>query len=257
VVVAAHLDHVGVGPEVNGDRIYNGAIDNAGGVAVMLEAARSMAAGPRPRRSVIFIATTGEERGLLGSDYYATYPTVPMAQIAAAISVDGLMTFHDFGGIVALGADHSTLGEVSEAAARAIGAVHAPDPIPDRGNLALSDQYPFLRHGVPVLFPNPARGMPRSGPDGLAAWDDYEARSYHLPSDDMNLPIRWDMAERWGRYIHGVIAGAADAPQRPAWYAGDALGDAFDPDGARAARPGGSGVGRSAGGGDSAAHGHP
>lgn len=237
VVVAAHLDHVGIGPEVAGDRIYNGAIDNAGGVAVMLDVARAMAAGPPPQRTVLFIATTGEEKGLLGADYYVTYPTVPLEKIAAAISVDGLMTFHDFGGIVALGADHSTLGQISAAAAKAIGAVHVPDPIPDRGNLALSDQYPFLRHGVPVLFPNPARSLPRAGSDGIAAWDAYENTAYHQPSDDMNLPIRWDQAERWAQYIHGVIAGAANASQRPTWYAGDPLAQAFAPHAARARPP--------------------
>ena len=237
VVVAAHLDHVGVGPEVRGDRIYNGAIDNAGGVAVMLEVARVLAAGPPPRRSILFIATTGEEKGLLGADYYVTYPTAPLAQTVAAISVDGLMTFHDFGGIVALGADHSTLGEISARAARAIGAVHTPDPIPDRGNLALSDQYPFLRHGVPVLFPNPARGLPRAGPDGTGVWDAYETSAYHQPSDDMTLPIRWDMAARWATYIQGVIAGAADTQRPPTWYAGDPLAAAFAPNAPRTSRP--------------------
>lgn len=237
VVVAAHLDHVGVGPEVKGDRIYNGAVDNAGGVAVMLDVARVLAAGPRPRRSIIFIATTGEEKGLLGSDYYVTYPTAPLERMVAAVSVDGLMTFHDFGGIVALGADHSTLGAISRRAAAAIGAVHVPDPIPERGNLALSDQYPFLRHGIPVLFPNPARGQPRAGSDGTAAWDAYEETAYHQPSDDITLPIRWDMAARWARYIEGVISGAANADRPPAWYAGDPLADAFAPQRPRAERP--------------------
>lgn len=228
---------MGLGPEVKGDRIYNGAVDNAGGVAVMLEVARALRDGPAPRRSILFIATAGEERGLLGSDYYATYPTVPLGRVAAAISVDGLMAFHDFGGIVALGADHSTLGEISARAARDVGAVHVPDPIADRGNLALSDQYPFLRHGVPVLFPNPARGQPRSGPDGIAEWDAYEADAYHQPSDDMSLPLRWDVAARWAEYVRGVIAGAADAGQRPTWYAGDPLADAFAPTAPRTRPP--------------------
>lgn len=236
VVVLAHLDHVGIGPEVDGDTIYNGAIDNAGGVAVMLEAARTLAAGPAPRRSILFVATTGEERGLLGADFFATHPPVPRDKIVAAISVDGLMTFHDFGGIVALGAEHSTLGEISAQAAKGIGAVHLPDPIPERGNLALSDQYPLLRHGTPVLFPNPARGQPRSGPDGIAAWDAYEAKSYHQPSDDMALPIRWDMAARWTDYIEAVIAGAANDRRRPTWYRGDPLADLFAPDAPRARR---------------------
>lgn len=234
VVVVSHLDHVGIGPEIRGDRIYNGAVDNAGGVAVMIEAARAMAARRPPRRSVLFIAVTGEEKGLLGSDYYVTHPTVPIERIVAAISVDGLMAFHDFGGIVALGAEHSTLGAISQAAARRVGAVHVPDPIPDRGNLAMSDQYPFLRVGVPVLFPNPARGHPRSGPDGVDLWDAYESNAYHQPSDDMSLPIRWDVAARWTDYIEAVVDGAAEAPVRPLWRRGDPLGDLFDPNGRRA-----------------------
>lgn len=237
VAILSHLDHVGIGPEVKGDRIYNGAVDNAGGVAAMLEAARIIAAGKPPRRSILFIATTGEERGLLGSDYYVTNPTVPLDRIVAAVSVDGLMAFHDFGGIVALGAEHSTLGEVSRAAAARIGAVHVPDPIPDRGNLALSDQYPFLRKGIPVLFPNPARGLPRSGGDGTAAWDAYESAAYHQPSDDISLPLRWDVAGRWADYVRLVIAGAADARHRPAWYAGDVLADGVAPGSPRVPRP--------------------
>lgn len=238
VVVAAHLDHVGVGEPINGDAIYNGAVDNAGGVATMLEVARAIRASGGTRRSILFLATTGEEKGLIGSDYFVAHPTVPLEQIVAAISVDGLMAFHDFGGIVALGADHSTLGEISLAAARAIDAVHVPDPIPERGNLALSDQYPFLRVGIPVLFPNPAPGHARDGDDGgTAAWDDYETHHYHRPSDDMRLPLRWDVAERWARYIDGVIRGAANAPLRPRWYEGDALAKVFAPTTPRAKPP--------------------
>lgn len=214
MVIISHLDHVGIGPEVKGDRIYNGTVDNAGGVAVMLEAARVLALEGPLRRSVLFIATTGEERGLLGSDYFVTHPTVPFEQIVGAVSVDGLMAFHDFGGIVALGADHSTLGQGSQKAAAEIEAVHVPDPNVERGNLALSDQYPFQRRGVPVLFPNPARGLPRSGSDGTAEWDAYEANSYHQPSDDLNLPTDWSAAARWATYIRKTIEHAATANDR-------------------------------------------
>jgi hypothetical protein len=227
VVVLGHLDHVGIGPAVNGDTIYNGAIDNAGGIAVLLEAAKALAAGPAPRRSILFVATTGEEKGLVGAEYLAANPVVPMDRIAAAISVDGLMAFNDFTGIVALGADHSSLGPISAKAARSVGAVHVPDPIPDRGNLALSDQYPFLRAGIPVLFPNPARETVPPDPQGILDWDTYEERHYHQPSDDMKLPIRWDSAARWLDYIEGVIRGAADEPTAIRWNEGDILGRAF------------------------------
>lgn len=235
VVVAAHLD-AWAGPAVGDDHIYNGAVDNAGGVATMLEVARAIRASGGTRRSILFFATTAEEKGLLGSDYYVAHPTIPIERMVAAISVDGLMAWHDFADIVALGAEHSTLGEISLAAAKAVGAAHAPDPIPERGNLALSDQYPFLRVGVPVLFPNPARGTTRAGARDVAAWDDYESRHYHKPSDDMRLPLRWDVAERWGRYIGDVVGGAANAPSRPLWYEGDALAEVFAPDRKRARR---------------------
>jgi hypothetical protein len=236
VVVAAHLDHEGIGEPVNGDRIYNGAVDNAGGVATMLEVARVIRANGGTRRSILFFATAAEEKGLLGSEFFVAHPTLPLDRMVAAISVDGLMAFHDFGGIVALGEELSTLGEISRAAAKSIEAVHVPDPIPDRGNLALSDQYPFLTAGIPVLFPNPAPGQPRSGDDGLTAWEAYEKNSYHQPSDDMKLPLRWDVAQRWGDYIEGVVRGAADAQQRPTWYEGGALADVFAPGRARTKR---------------------
>jgi len=233
VFVLSHLDHVGRGPEINGDRIYNGAVDNAGGIAVMLEAAKALAAGPRPRRSIVFVATTGEEKGLIGAEFLAARPIIPLNRIAAAISVDGLMAFNDFTGVVALGAEHSSLGPISEDAARSVGAAHVPDPIPDRGNLALSDQYPFLRAGIPVLFPNPARETKHDDPKGLADWDEYEGRHYHQPSDDMRLPIRWKSAARWLEYIEAVVRGSADEPVPIEWNDGDILRRAFRAEGSR------------------------
>lgn len=235
VLVLAHLDHVGIGAPVAGDAIYNGAVDNAGGVAVMLEAARSLRARD-PRRSILFVATTGEERGLIGADYFAAFPTVARERIVAAISVDGLMAFHDFEDIVSLGSDHSNLGEASAAAAAAIGARHVPDPIPERGNLALSDQYPFLRAGIPVLFPNPGPRDPATGADEHPAWTAYETGSYHQPSDDLSLPLRWDVAARWARYIEHTLYGIANGP-RPAWYSGDPVAQGFAPDAPAVARP--------------------
>ncbi len=235
VAIVSHLD-TWVGPKTGSDVIYNGAVDNAGGIAVMLEAARVLSSQGGAKRSVLFFATTGEEKGLLGSDYFVEHPTLPLKQIVGAISVDGLMAFHDFAGIVALGAEHSTLGRMSLEAARSIDAVHAPDPIPGRGNLALSDQYPFLRMGIPVLFPNPDRGRTRNGGMDVTTWDDYESRHYHQPSDDMSLPLQWDVAQRWGQYIYAVIASAANAPERPLWYEGDELAAVFSAGGPRAPR---------------------
>ena len=235
VLVLAHLDHVGIGNPVAGDAIYNGAVDNAGGVAVMIEAASRLRA-KAPKRSILFVATTGEERGLIGADWFAAFPTVPLERIVAAISVDGLMAFHDFEDIVALGAEHSNLGEASAAAAAAIGARHVPDPIPERGNLALSDQYPFLRAGIPVLFPNPGPRDPATGIAEHPAWTAYETGSYHQPSDDTSLPLRWDVAARWARYIEGTLRNIANGPT-PAWYADDPVAKGFAPGAATVPRP--------------------
>ncbi|MFC4311808.1 M28 family peptidase [Steroidobacter flavus] len=236
IVVASHLD-AWVGPKGGADTIYNGAVDNAGGIAAMLEVARVLSTGDGAKRSVLFFATAAEEKGLFGSEYFVAHPLVPLDDIVAVISVDGLMAFHDFAGIVALGAEHSTLEEISLAAARSVDAIHMPDPIPGRGNLALSDQYPFLRVGIPVLFPNPARGNSRNGSEDVATWDDYESRHYHQPSDDMKLPLRWDVAQRSGEYIYAVVAGAANRPHRPRWYEGDELAAVFAPTADRAKRP--------------------
>lgn len=229
VLITAHLDHVGVGRPVDGDAIYNGAVDNAVGVAVMLNLARRLAEDP-PARSVLLLATTAEEKGLLGAEYFARHPTVPLDRIAAVVNIDGMPAFYDFSDIVALGAEHSDLGAISERAAASVGAVHGPDPVPERGNLALSDQYPFLRAGIPVLFPLPGRAPGRDGADAIAIWDAFMARRYHQPSDDMSQPWRWDVLDRWSAYLEGVVRGAGDAPERPRWREGDPVGRLFAPD---------------------------
>jgi hypothetical protein len=227
VFVTAHLDHVGIGPAIDGDSIYNGAADNAGGVAVMLEIARAMTTRRPPRRSIVFMATTAEEKGLLGATYYTEYPTIPLDRVAAVVNTDGLMAFYDFSEIVALGAGHSTLGRISAKSAARIGAIEVPDPIPERGNLALSDQYPFMRAGIPVLFPLPGRGVGRDGSDGEGAWRAFMDRRYHQPSDDMAQPWRWDVAARWGDYLLDLTSRIADDSERPRWRAGDPLGRIF------------------------------
>jgi hypothetical protein len=152
VVFSAHLDHVGIGEPVNGDTIYNGAVDNASGTAALLEIARAFAASSeRPKRSLLFLAVTGEEAGLLGSDYYARHPTVPVAQIVANINMDGISLFYDFEDIVALGADHSSLKGEVEDVAHHMGLETSPDPMPEENFCIRSDQYSFVKQGVPAL----------------------------------------------------------------------------------------------------------
>ena len=134
VVFTAHLDHLGIGDPVKGDSIYNGAADNASGTAALIEMARAFSEmQTAPRRSLLFIAVTGEEEGLLGSDYYAHNPTVPMAQIVADVNMDEVSFLYDFKDIVPLGGEHSSLGAVADDVARHMGLSVSPDPAAGRG----------------------------------------------------------------------------------------------------------------------------
>ena len=121
-MVLGHLDHEGIGAEVNGDRLYNGALDNAAGIAAVLETARAAATSPtRPRRSILFLAVTAEEKGLLGSEYFARNPTVPSGSLVGAVNIDMPILLYDFTDVIAFGATHSSLGQVVADAAKQIG----------------------------------------------------------------------------------------------------------------------------------------
>lgn len=153
VVYSAHLDHIGVGAPVDGDDIYNGYYDNAMGVALMIEAARTLAAMPEPpARSIVFLAVTAEERGLLGSDYYAHYPTVPRDAIVANVNLDMPLLLYPLADIIAFGAEHSSLGPLIEEAVAAEDFALTPDPMPEEVIFIRSDQYSFVRQGVPSVF---------------------------------------------------------------------------------------------------------
>ncbi len=226
VVYTAHLDHVGVGVEVDGDAIYNGMYDNAMGTAIMLETARALAAMP-PRRSVMFIALTGEERGLLGSDYFAHYPTVPVDSIVANVNIDMPLFIFPLADIVAFGAEHSSLGAVADAAVAAEGFVLTPDPVPEEGLFRRSDQYSFVRKGIPAIYLDP--GFTSSDPDfdGEALRTDHRHNHYHRPSDDLSRPIDWDSAVRFTRANARIGWAIANDDARPAWNEGDFFGDKF------------------------------
>ena len=162
VVYTAHLDHLGIGEPVKGDSIYNGALDNASGSAALLEVARAFTSLPTaPRRSVLFLAVTGEEEGLLGSDYYAEHPTVPLERMVANVNIDGLAILYPFREMSALGAEHSTLDSTVARVARRMGVTVAPDPFPQEVFFIRSDQYSFVRRGVPGYFPSSACGAIR------------------------------------------------------------------------------------------------
>ena len=233
VVLMGHLDHLGIRTDgkPGEDAIYNGALDNAAGVATMLEAARQFAAQPvRPKRSLLFIANTGEERGLLGADYYAAHPTVPARSIVGLVDLDMPLLLYPFTDVTAFGAGHSTIGATVAEAGRTMGISVAPDPMPEEAIFTRSDHYQFVRRGVPavLLMTGHANG-------GKAHWQNYLGKIYHTPKDDLSLPIDWNSGARYALLNYRIARAMADAPQRPMWLQGDYFGDLFDPGGPRAA----------------------
>jgi Zn-dependent M28 family amino/carboxypeptidase len=237
VVLSAHLDHLGMAPESKdkpgADRIYNGALDNAAGVATMLEVARAAASAPtRPRRSIIFIATTGEERGLLGADYYAQNPTVPIGQIVGNVDLDMPVLLYPFTDLVAFGANHSSFGRLVAEAVAPMGVALSPDPMPEQGLFTRSDHYQFVRQGVPAIFF--ATGYANGG---QKAWETFLNGGYHEPNDDVTQKIDWDSGARFAEANYRVTRAMADADQPPLWLQGDFFGDTFAPGRARAPAP--------------------
>jgi hypothetical protein len=226
VVYSAHLDHNGIGAEVDGDSIYNGAYDNAMGVSLMIEAARAFAANP-PRRSVLFIALTAEERGLLGSDYFAHYPTVPTEAMVANVNLDMPLFLYPLADIIAFGAQHSSLEGVVREAIRDEGFELTPDPMPEENIFRRSDQYSFVRRGVPAVFLVPGYTSSDPGIDGEAVVKEHRKQHYHRPSDDMTRTFHWDSALRFARANVSIGAAIANANERPTWNEGDFFGEKF------------------------------
>ena len=234
VVLMGHLDHLGVKADAGPgeDRIYNGALDNAAGVATLIEAARSfVTSGKPPRRSVLFIANTGEERDLLGADYFAANPTVPKQQILGVVDLDMPLLLYDFSDVVAFGADHSTVARAVADAGRSMGIAVSPDPMPEQALFVRSDHYRFVLQGIPgiLLMTGYANG-------GKKVWDDFWRRIYHKPNDDLSLPINWRAGARYSELNYRIARALADADQRPLWYAGDYFADRFAPGQPRSAR---------------------
>ena len=226
VVFSAHLDGLGHGAPEDGDAIYNGAYDNAMGVALMIETARALALAP-PRRSVLFVAVTAEERGLLGSDYFAHYPTVPSAAMVANVKLDMPLFLYPVADLIAFGAEHSSLEAPVRAAAEAEGFTLTPDPLPEETLFVRSDQYSFVRKGIPAIYLISGFNSTNEEIDGEAAFRQHLGNHYHRPSDDLELPVDWDSAERFARTKAriGYVIGNDDT--RPSWNAGDFFGEKF------------------------------
>ncbi len=228
VVFTAHLDHVGIGVAVNGDTIYNGMYDNAMGISLLIESARAFAAMPEPpRRSILFIALTGEERGLVGSDYYAHYPTVPGDSLVANVNLDMPLLLYPLADVIAFGAEHSSLEQTIGEVVAEEDFELAPDPIPEQVLFIRSDQYSFVRKGVPSVFLVPGFTSTDPDIDGGALFNAHLKTHYHQPSDDLSRPIDWDSALRFARANVRIGYAVAEDDERPAWNDGDFFGDKF------------------------------
>ncbi len=234
VLMMGHLDHIGIKPGVtSGDAINNGAMDNASGVATMLEAARAMAANPdRPKRPVLFAAVTGEEKGLLGADYLARFPVVPEGgRVVAVVNLDMPILTYDFTDVVAFGAEHSTLGPIVAAATAKDGVALSPDPMPEEGLFTRSDHYRFVQRGIPSVFLVTGHAGP-----GAKAFTDFLKTHYHRVSDDLAQPFNWNAAAKFARINMLIATEIANAPEAPKWYSDSFFGKVFAPDAPKAAR---------------------
>lgn len=216
VVVSAHLDHIGVGT-MAGDAIYNGAMDNASGIATLIETAAAAAARSRTapfKRSLVFLAVTAEEKGLLGSRYWANRPTVPAAGVVADLNTDMFLPLFPLRSLVVQGLEESDLAADLRKVARPMGVEVYSDPEPERNAFTRSDQYSFIRTGVPSI--SLKVGFTKDSPEHeiVKRW---RTERYHAPSDDLAQPIDRKAAEDFNKVYAAVLEAVANRPTRPAW----------------------------------------
>lgn len=225
VVLTGHLDHLGVNERLvrdGKDGVNNGAMDNATGIATMLEVARRFQAEGAPKRSILIVALTAEEKGLLGADYFAHFPPVGQGEMVANVNLDMPVMLHDFTDVVAFGAERSSIGPIMKAALEETGIALSPDPIPQLGIFTRSDHYRFVEKGVPSIFLWP--GFANGGEEKF--WEFYR-NHYHRPSDDFSQPILYDSLVRFTDVNYVIARALATAPERPSWNEGDFFGDLF------------------------------
>lgn len=217
VVMTSHLDHVGIGRAVNGDSIYNGAMDDASGIASMIEIARMLKASKATtKRSVMFVAVAGEEKGLLGSRYFATRPTVPFEKIVGNINLDMFLPLYPLKVIEVQGLAESSLGESVRVAAKSLGVEVQTDREPEQNRFIRSDQYSFIRRGVPALAFK--FGYEFGSPDQTTRLNWVRDR-YHQPSDDTTQPVNLEAAALFNRVIMTLLKNVANDAARPSWNA--------------------------------------
>jgi len=223
IVLTAHLDHIGITRGIEGDQINNGALDNASGIATLLEAARMLKAGPAMKRSVMFIALTAEEKGLLGAQYFALNPTVPKGNIVANVNLDMPILTYPFTDLVVFGGARSTIIEEVEKAAAEMDITLSPDPVPDQGLFTRSDHFRFVEAGIPSVYLIP--GWENGGAEEFAR---HMTTNYHRPSDDMANSIDFDAAARFAAIKARIALALANADQRPLWRKDDFFARQFN-----------------------------
>lgn len=213
VVVSAHIDHVGVGT-MTGDAIYNGAMDNASGIATLIETASAVAAKKNAKRSIIFLAVTAEEKGLLGSRYYANRPTVSASSMVANLNTDMFLPLFPLHSVIVQGLEESDLAADLRQTARPMGIEVYSDPEPERNAFVRSDQYSFIRTGVPSI--SLKVGFTKGSPEHeiVKRW---RTERYHAPSDDLAQPIDRQSAEDFNKVYVALVEAVANRPTRPAW----------------------------------------
>jgi hypothetical protein len=216
VVLSAHLDHLGVGRPIDGDNIYNGAMDNAAGTASLIEAAKTLSASPeKPKRSILFLSCTGEEEGMLGSQYFVAHPTVPLSSIVAAINMDMFLPLFPLRYLEVQGLGESTLGNDIRAVAQRNDVEVQFDKQPPENRFIRSDQASFVRQGVPGLAFK-FGWLPDSSEQ--KTFNDWIHARYHAPSDDLNQPVDQIAAAQFTAIIAELAQRVADNPDKPYWY---------------------------------------
>jgi Zn-dependent M28 family amino/carboxypeptidase len=225
ILLGAHYDHLGIGEEVNGDRLYNGAVDNASGVSAMLEIARTMAAGPKPRRTVVFASWGAEEIGLLGSGYYAENPTVDLTRMAAGFNLDGLALAGKTRNAVVVGKGKTTLEDMYDVGAATQGRRMEGEANPERGSFYRSDHFNFAKKGVPVIYAKSGNDLVNGGiAAGEAADRDYIVNRYHKPQDEIDPNWNFDGAVEELTLLRVLMVEIATSNYWPTWKPGSEFG---------------------------------
>ena len=213
MIISAHLDHLGVGGAIDGDSIYNGAMDNASGIASVLEIAKGLKQ-QRLKRSIVFLAATGEEGGLMGSKHFAAHPAIPAADIVANINLDMFLPIIPLKAVTVYGFDESDLGPEFAIVAAKHQIAAERDPEPQRNLFIRSDQYSFIRKGIPALS---FKFHAKPGTPDAAIFKEWTSKRYHAPSDDLHQPVDAEAAVRFNSVMTDFIQHVANRDARPQW----------------------------------------